>query len=180
MTTLLEALRSVTGWDPGQRALRAIVLVGPVVALLAAGVAGNGPAAWVLVLVVLLSVLWAAAPESGAGTGALLVVLFWWTRVPDDALHPAALVAALAVVASHVAAVVGSAAPPRTPVDPAVVRLWSTRAALLLMPAPVLWVLARSLRGEDAPSGLWPAGLAVTVLAVVVLGAALGRRDEMV
>lgn len=180
MSTVLETLRSLHGWDPGQRSLRAVVLAGPVVALLAAGAAGNGPAAWVLVLVVVLSVLWAGAPESAVGTGALLVVLFWWTRVPDDALHPAALLAALAVVASHVAAVVGSVAPPRTPVDPAVLRLWSTRAALLLLPVPVLWVLARALRGEDAPSGLWPAGLAVTLLAVVLLGAALGRRDDVV
>lgn len=177
MTAFLDTLRAVLAWDPSQQALRVVVLAGPFVALLAAAAAGNGPAPWVVALVLLLSVLWAGAPDSGAGTLALLLVLFWWTRVPDDALHPAALVAALAVVAAHVAALVCSTAPPRTPVDHAVLRLWLLRAAVLLAPAPVLWVLARELRGEDAPVGLWPAALAAALVAVVLLGAALGRRE---
>ncbi|MDO9456150.1 hypothetical protein [Nocardioides sp.] len=174
----LEAVRAVRGWHPSQQALRLVVLLGPLVALLAAAPAGHGPAPWIVGVVLLLSVLWAARPESGGGTLALLLVLFWWTRVPDDALHPAVLVAAVAVVLSHLAAVVSAAAPPRTPVDPAVLRLWMLRGAAVLLAAPVVWVLARALRDQAAPDLLWPAALLAALLVVVALGLVLERREE--
>lgn len=172
------ALAGPRTWAPSQWWGRAVVLLGPPSALLVAGVAGNGPAPWVVVVVTLLSASWAARPESGTGTLALLLVLFWWTRVPDDALHPGSLVAAAAVVACHVAAVVCAAAPPRTPLDPAVLRLWVLRGVLVLVPAPVLWVLGRALRDQAAPAGLWPAALLAALLVVVALGVVLEPDRE--
>lgn len=171
-------LRGVRRWAPSQRWLRLVVLLGPTTALLATAAAGEGPAPWAVAVVVALSARWAWSPASGAGTLVLLLVLSWWARVPDDALHPVALVAAAALLAAHVAALVSSAAPPRTPVDPAVLRLWVGRGCLLLLVAPVLWVLARALRGEAAPDGLWPGALSGALVVVVALAVAVGPRDE--
>ncbi|WP_148613969.1 hypothetical protein [Nocardioides rubriscoriae] len=179
MNGTVTAVRAVRGWPASQRWLRLVVLVGPLVALLAAAAAGNGPRPWVVALVLGLSVMWASAPESGVGSLALLVVLFWWTRVPDDALHPAALVAAAVLVTAHVAALLAATAPPRTPVDVGVLRLWVRRGCAVLLVSPVLWVLARVLRDETAPAGLWPAALATALLVVVVLALALGRDEEV-
>lgn len=165
-------------WHPTQQWLRIVIVVGPVVALLGAGPAGNGPPAWAVVLVAATSVWWALVPESLVGLVPLATVLLWWTRVPDDALHPVVLVAAVAFVAAHVAALVAAAAPPVTAVDPAVARLWVRRTALLLAVVPVLWVLARALRGEAAPAGLWPAALVAVLVAVVALTAGLRREEE--
>lgn len=177
MRAVRRLLREVGSWDPSQRLLRVVLLVAPVLALLVAGPAGEAPVTWVVALVLLLSLAWAWAPGSGAGSAALLVVLGWWTQVPDDALHPTALLAAVLLLVGHLAAVLADAAPPRTPIDPAVRRLWLLRGCWLLLVAPVLWVLARALRDQAAPAGLWPAALAVAVLLVVALSTVLGRQE---
>jgi len=53
-----------------QLALRALVLLGPVVALLATGPAGHGPPWWLVGIVTVLAAAAAVAPDSPVGAGA--------------------------------------------------------------------------------------------------------------
>lgn len=169
------AVRGRRALPLSQVAARLVVLLGPLVALLAAAPAGDPPAPWVWVLAVAASTAWAARPDSDVGVLALLLVVVWWALVPGDALHPSVLVAAVAVVAAHVAAVLADAAPAPTPLDPRVVRRWVGRGAVVLVPVPVLWTLARALEGQGAPPGLWPAALLAVLLVLAALVAVLDR-----
>lgn len=158
-----------------QRVLRSVVLLGPVVALLASGAsgaAGDGPPSLLVVVVVALAAVFAVAPGPGAGALVMVVVVVWWALVPGDALHPAVLLAAAALLAAHVAALLVSAAPSATPVDTGVTRRWVGRGATVLVAAPVLWALALALRDDAAPSGSWPVGLGAVLVAVVAAAAA--------
>jgi hypothetical protein len=152
--SFVRRLRAVATWPLSQRLLRVVVALGLVLAVLA------------------LSLGFAAAPDTGAGTLAMLVVLVWWIRVPGDALHGSVLLAAAALLVTHVAALLVATAPPQTPVDPRVARLWLLRGAGVLAAAPVLWVLALALRDGTAPDGLWFAGLVVVLLAATAAAAA--------
>ncbi|MDF1603001.1 hypothetical protein [Nocardioides sp. YIM 152315] len=174
MTELGELSRS-------QLVLRLVVLVGPVVAVLAGGPAGHWPPWWVIAVVVGLAGGFAAFPESPVGATAMLAVLVWWAAGLDDGLHPAVLVAAAALLVSHVAAVLASYGPGEMPVDPALVRLWVVRGALLLAPVPLVWGLALLLRGEPEEPGVWVVGVAAGLVVTVAAGVALTsepRREE--
>ncbi|MFC7496891.1 MULTISPECIES: hypothetical protein [unclassified Nocardioides] len=156
-----------------QLVLRVVVLLGPVVAVLAGGPAGHWPPWWMIAVVVGLAGGFAAFPETAVGATTMLVVLVWWALGLDDGLHPAVLVAAAALVVSHVAAVLTSYGPGEMPVDPALVRLWAMRGALLLVSVPLVWALALLLRGEPAQPGVWVVGVAAGLVVTVAAGVAL-------
>lgn len=160
-------LAQVGRWSPSQRALRAVVLLGPVLALLVAGPAGHAAPSWLLLVVVVGSAAFAVAPEGWWGTAVLVVVLGWWCQVPDAGLDPLVLVAALGVVAAHVAALLAAYGPGEAQVDPALTVRWVARGGLALLVTGGVWLVAVEVRGEDAPGGTWTAGLVVAVLALV-------------
>ncbi len=160
-----------------QRWLRVVVGLGPLVALLAAAPAGEPPPAGLVLVVALVSAYFAIAPESGAGALAMVAVVAWWGRAPDDLLHPSCLVAATALLASHLAALVAGYGPAATPVDPGVRRRWLRRGAAVLVAAPALWVMALVLREGEAPAALWPAGLLAAILVAVVTTIGIGAPD---
>ncbi|WP_134764521.1 hypothetical protein [Nocardioides sp. 1609] len=169
MTDVLGAVRS---WSASQRGLRAVVALGPVVAVLAAGPAGEPAPWWWVAAVVMLAGRHAVLPDSGVGVLVLLLAVGWWVRVPDDGLPASALAAAAAVLAAHVAALVAASAPPDARVDVGVLRSWVLRGVAVLAAAPVLWLLARALGEQGAPAGLWPAGLLAVLLAVAAAASA--------
>ena len=168
-------MAAATALSRSQLVLRALVFLGPVVAVLAAGPAGHWPAWWAVVGIVVLAAGFAALPESPIGAGVLLVVLAWWAGALDDGLHPAVLVAATALLVAHVAAVLAGYGPGEMPLDPALVRLWVRRGAVLLLGVPLVWGLALLLDGEPEQPGIWVigvgAGLVATVAATVALTA---------
>lgn len=172
MNSLLVAIAELSR---SQLVLRAVIALGPVVAVLAAGPAGRWPPWWVLVAAVVLAGGFAAFPESAFGAGAMLIVLAWWTVGLDDGLHPAVLVAAAALLVTHVAAVLTSYGPGEMPVEAPLVWLWVRRGALALLGVPLVWGFARLLDGEPEQPGVWVlgvvAGLAATVAAAVALTA---------
>ena len=178
MTGVIAALGELSR---SQLVLRALVLLGPVVAVLAAGPAGHWAPWWVLAPVVALAAGFAALPESPLGAAAMLAVLIWWAAALDDGLHPAVLVAAAALLVSHVASVLASYGPGEMPVDPALARLWVRRGVLTLLGVPLVWGLALALRGEPEEPGIWlvgvTAGLVATVVAAVVLTARQPGED---
>ena len=161
---------------PGQVAVRAVIALGPPVALLATGPAGAWPSVLLVALVVVLSVGFAAFPESAVGSAAFVLVLAWWGVGLRDGLHPMALVAAGALVAAHVAAVLAAYGPGDLVPDPGLVRLWLVRGALVFLTAPVLLLVMRALRGAPEPPLLWASAMAAAVAVLVLAGVLFDRE----
>ncbi len=160
-------------WSPGQWALRVLVVVGPLVALYARGLAAERPPAWVGLLLLLVAVGWALLPESVIGVAALLLVGWAWAAADPGGMPAAIVLAAVGMVVAHLAALVIGYGPPRLPVQPSVVRLWARRGAIVLLPTLPVWFVAR-LAGELPDSRtVWVLGLAVALSVVVVAVAAL-------
>lgn len=163
-----------------QLLLRAVVFLGPVLAVLATGPAGNWPPWWIAGIVVLIAAAAAYDPDAPYGTGAGLVVLGWWAIALGDGLPASILVAALGLVAAHVAALLASYGPATMPVDAATLRLWGGRCAAVLITVPAAWALALLLRGEPEQPGIWLLGAATAFVATVVATAALAVRAQEV
>jgi hypothetical protein len=160
------------GWTRGQWVLRAVVLLGPLVALLARVPSLGGPPGWLVVLVAVLGIGWALAPESVVGVVLLLVVGMSWAADRVGDVPAGALVAAAGMLAAHLAALVVSYGPSRLPVAPGVARLWSVRGVVVFGAALVVWVLARAVRLLPDSGTVWVLGLAVALSVVVVAVAA--------
>ncbi|MET1058345.1 MAG: hypothetical protein ABWX84_02025 [Nocardioides sp.] len=165
-------------WTPGQWLLRVVIVLTPLGAVLAGIPAGATPGAYFLLVLLVLAVLFALFPASTAGVLVLLMPVVWWAAAPDDPLHPMSMVAAVALLACHVAAVLASYGPDRLPLDPALVRLWVRRALLVLVPVPVLWAAADVLTGERERPAVWVAGLAVAGVAAVLSTTVFGERPQ--
>ena len=163
-------------WTRGEWVLRAVMVAAPLVAVLASVPAGATLRPFVVVVLLVLAALWALFPASLAGVAVLLLPVVWWATAPDDPLHPLVMLAAAALLACHLAALLASYGPDRLPVDAALVRLWVRRGVLVLMPVPVVWVVADVLTGEPSRPGMWVAGLAVACLGAA--GATLVFRDR--
>jgi hypothetical protein len=162
-----------------QLVLRAIVLLGPMVALLMTGPAGSWPPWWLVVPVLALAAASATAPDSPIGATTGLAVLVWWTIALGDGVPASALVAAAGLLASHVAALLASYGPAAMPLDAATVRLWVRRGALVLLTVPGAWGVARLLRGEPDQPGIWVLAVAAACLAAIGATAAVDvRRTE--
>lgn len=163
-------------WTRGQWALRLLILLGPVVALLARWPSAGAPRPWLVALTLVLSAGWALVPESVVGVVALLVVAFSWADGLSHHLPGDVLVAAAALVAAHVAAVLASYGPARLPVSPPVARLWAVRAGLVFLAAPAVWLLAVAVRELPDSGTVWLLGMAV-VLSVVVVAAGVTQAN---
>ncbi|MBA2953908.1 hypothetical protein GON03_06215 [Nocardioides sp. MAH-18] len=156
-----------------QLVLRALVFLGPVVALVATGPAGHGPPWWLVVLVAVLAGAAAVAPDSPVGVGAGLVVLAWWTLSLRDGIPVSVAVAAVALTVGHLAALLASYGPRAMPLDAPTLRLWARRGALVLLTVPGAWLLARVVRGEPEQPGVWVVALAAACLAILGATAAM-------
>ena len=117
---------------PGQAVLRVLILLGPLLALFASGLAGERPAGWLVALVLALALGFAALPDSPLGTAAMLVVVTWWGLTFRDGLPPQAVLAASGLLVAHVAAVLASYGPGDLPLDRHLVRLWAVRGLAVL------------------------------------------------
>jgi hypothetical protein len=168
----------IRGWPRSSWLLRSVVVVGPLVALFASVPAGATPAWWLVLLVAGLGVGFAVYPESTIGTGLFVLVIAWWGIGLRDGLHPAALVAAAGLLASHVAATVAAYGPGTVPPDPAAVRLWARRGIVVLPAAALAWGMATAARDQAEPPGLWAVGLAGLLVAFVTANVLYVRRPD--
>jgi hypothetical protein len=157
--------------------LRVVVLVSPVLALLCAGPADR-PRGWFLLLVVALSVGFAAMPESAMGTACLGLVVLWWALVGRGGAPLGALPAAVLLVAAHVAAVLLAYGPPGMPVGRAVLRRWLRRGAGVVSTAGLVWLFAAAVDGQPEPPGIWVAGLACATVLCVAAASAVTPRES--
>jgi hypothetical protein len=158
------------GWTAAQVALRGTIVAGVMVALLATGLRGVWPAWWLVFLVVCLAIAFALLPEAPMGTVATGLVLAWWGFAFRGGPYPEALLAAAALLTAHLAAVVAAYGPRDLPPDPATVRLWAVRGALVFLAAPAVYVVASLLAGQPEPGGIWVAGLAAALMTTVAAG----------
>ncbi|MGH3308104.1 MAG: hypothetical protein ACRDOX_10490 [Nocardioides sp.] len=165
-------------WTPGQWALRATVVAGLMVALLATGLRGVWPDWWLVVLVACLAVAFSLVPEAAMGTVATGLVLAWWGFAFRDGPHPQALLAAAGLLTAHVAAVLTGYGPRDLPLDPATVRLWAVRSAVVFLAAPAVFAAATLLRGQPEPVGIWVAGLAAALVTTVAAGLVLSGSSQ--
>lgn len=159
-----------------QLVLRALVLLGPLVALLATGPAGHAPPWWLVGIVAVLAGAAAAAPDSPIGVGAGLVVLGWWALSLRDGMPVSVAVAAVALTVGHLAALLASYGPRGMPLDRPTVLLWTRRGALVLLTVPAAWLLARVVGGEPEQPGLWVVALAAACVAILGATAAMDVR----
>jgi hypothetical protein len=164
-------------WPLSQLLVQSVLLLGPVLALLAAVPAGVPPPAWLGALVTALALGWAFLPESVLGTLVLALVLVWWVVADLTSLPWEAIAAALCLVAAHVAAVVASYGPAELEVDEPTLRLWLGRAGVLSLAAPVVWLLGRLLADRPEPPGVWVAAMVAVVIAAVVAAVAYGSTE---
>ena len=164
------------GWTPGQWALRAVVVLGVVVALFATVPAGATPATWLVLLVLLCAGIFAVFPDSAAGAATLLLVVAWWGVGLRDGLHPAALVAAAGLVTAHLAATVADLGPGTVPLDREVLVRWTFRGLLVLLAAVLALGVATLVRDQPAPAGLWLAGLVAALVALLAANLLFVRR----
>ena len=160
----------------GQLPLRIVMFLGPLVALASTSFVGSPPAWWLVVVVGVASAAFAVAPDGLFGTVAFVLVLAWWGVSLRDGLHPEAILASLALVASHAAGVVASYGPRRTPVDRALTLLWTRRALTVGVSAPVVWSVAVLVRDQPEPPGIWVAGLFAAIVAALAASAAIAVR----
>lgn len=167
-----------TSMSPGQWAARATIAAMPVLALLCLGLADASVPRWLLVVVALTSLGWAASPESTGGLAVVAVIVIWWGIQLGSDLDPLVLPAAAALLIAHVASVLVSYGPRTMRLDPDLVRLWVRRAALVYLPAPLLYLLAARVDGLSPPAGVWAAGLAATFCAIAAASVILSGRDS--
>jgi hypothetical protein len=157
-------------WSRGQWLLRSVVLIGPLVALLARW-PSDPPRLWQILVTGALAVGWAVAPESVVGAVTLLLVAFSWVAGAPGDLPAGAIVAGVAMLAAHVAALVASYGPDALPVSAPVVRLWLWRGLGVVMVVPLVWLVALAVREVPGSGTVWLLGLAVALSVTVVAAA---------
>lgn len=160
-----------------QLVLRALVLLGPLVALLMTGPAGHWPPWWVLLAVVAMGAAAAVSPDSPVAAGAGLVVLTWWTVALGDGVPVSVLPAGAALLVGHLAGLLAAYGPRGMPIDRATLLLWMRRGALVLLTVPGAFATARLLRGEPEQPGIWVLGVGAVCVATIAATAALGVRS---
>jgi hypothetical protein len=153
---------------PDQLALRAVVVLGAVLALAAADLAGAEPGGWVTATVVVLAAVTALRPESVAGVLALAGTAYAWALGPDP-LSPLLLLVAAGMLLLHLAALVAGQAPALAAVDPRQLWLWGRRGVVLWLAAVVVWGLAVLVEDHAGGRATYAGGL-LLLAAVAVLG----------
>ena len=160
-TWLLTWLRTqLHTWPRSQRILRAVIAVGPALALVASLPAGADLWLTLFLLVFVLSVGNALVTDSVMGLVAMLIVMSWWATGVPDPLSAWVLAAAAALVVTQVASVLADYGPPSLDLDPDLLRLWLRRAGIVFPVAPAAWLVARLADGAPDEPGIWVAGLA--------------------
>jgi hypothetical protein len=167
-----------TDWARSQVVVRALVLLGPVVAVLASGPAGHAPPWWLVLVVAGLSGASAWFADAAFAVAPLLLAVGWWAAALGATTSAWLLVAAAALVVAHVAGLLASYGPPTMPLDGAIIRLWLRRGLLVGLTAPVAWAATRLLGDQPEQPGIWVLGVGAACLATVAATVALRAEEE--
>ena len=156
--------------------LRAVVVLGLLVALWAAAPEGFVPSVLMTAVVLATAVAFALRPEFFVGSVAPTLVLIWWTLVVKSAFPDGALVAAAGLLASHLAAVLLGYGPARMTVGSDLVLTWVTRGAAVWVAALAVWVTERTYAGHSIPGAFWLIGLSAALVGAVVAAVLIPTR----
>jgi hypothetical protein len=170
--------RLIRGAQPGVWVLRAVLVAGTVLALLAGIPEDYVPPALLVVLVVAAALLSAFRPEHLSLSITMGLVVVWWGLQLRGDMPVAVLVAAAGLTAAHVAAVMLGYGPPSLPVDPQLALLWAGRSVLTWLASLVVWGVARTYTGHGTPTLFWLSGLAAALVGAVAAGAAVPIRGQ--
>lgn len=155
-------------WTPGQWALRVLVVVASQVAIWLTATEGVTPRWGLVVLVLGLAVFGAVAPEAAGGTILMVVVVIWWgLSLRHEGLHPVVVVAAAALLVTHVGLLLAAYGPGEMPLQRSLVLLWLRRGLATFVLAPLVYLVAVAVDGEPAPTGVWAGGLVAALVAAV-------------
>jgi hypothetical protein len=168
-----SALDGLSQLSRAQRLLTIVVAVAPLLVWTCTLPAGAAASTWALIVVLALSALTAARPDSLAG---LLTVLFlgwyWLTHVVTHGggpLSPWALAAALLLLAFHTATAARATAPGPADLDQAFWRRWLSRVAVIGAGTCCLWgltaVISSGHQGQEDELAVVGAVAAFAVLA---------------
>lgn len=158
-------------FPPSSRVLRAIVLLGPLVALLAGGPQGYGPPVWLVIVVAVFSFAAATLPEHYVGGLTLAIVVAFWVVEAGDDLPLSSVLAAAALLVTHVAGTIAGYGPRQVAPDPHAVLLWTRRGVLLWLTAPLTWLVVDAESGRLTSSSYWLVGLVLGLVALVLAAA---------
>lgn len=154
---------------------RLVVAGALVVAVLATALPGwNVPDVGLLVAVV-AGMIWAGAPDSGAGLVCVVVLALCWLTSAPGGLTPGAVVTALALLVAHVAAALAAAMPLTASADRAVALRWARPTASI---AAVVIAAAGLLAVLDAWSPPGSVVITLGALALVATGAWRWSPDD--
>jgi hypothetical protein len=164
---------TVTAW-----VLRVLVALGPLVAVLADVPGGHTPSPFVIVVVALGGLLFAVAPDSFVGVVVMGIVVLWWALSVGEGVPIASVVAAAALLTSHVAATLLGLGPARVVLAPSLVTRWVVRGLLVWPAALVVWLVADAFSGRPTPTTFWLAGLAAALVGAVVAALVVPGRSD--
>ena len=149
--------------SPGGLVLRAVMVLGPVAALLAGVPQGYRPPLWLVVLTACTALASAAVPDHPAGALAPLIVVAWWALRVGGALPVSSVVAAAGLVAGHLAATVAAYGPSRIAPDAGIVWMWARRGLLVWAVSALTWFVVAAETGRATSAAYWVAGLALAL-----------------
>jgi hypothetical protein len=173
----VNPLDLLSGETRARLLLRLVLLVAPVLALLAAR-PEDLPHGWFLTLTLVLSIGFAAMPESALGTACLGLVVLWWALAASDGVPVGAIPAALLLLSAHVASVLLSYGPAALPIGRALLGRWLRRALAVAVAAPVVWLVAVAVDDQPEPPDIWISGLVCAVVVCVVAATAVTMPEE--
>lgn len=162
---------------PGQVLLRAAVLAGSALAVVAAEPVGQVPG-WAMIGVAALAVSSVVRADSMFGLALFLLIgEIWLTQAPDSLTSPWLLLAAAGMVTAHLGLLVAAQGPASMAPDRRQVLVWTWRGAGLWAGTALVWLGVRWLPSTPAPSALVLAVLALLLLSTVWTGLRLSRRS---
>ena len=161
IASFLDGLNRLSGQ---QWALRALVLVAPLVALFATHQAGAPWRPWLAALLLGVTLLSALLPDSHAPLAVLLLTGVHWVLTVDENLSGWLLVATIALLGFHVACLLAAYGPPSVVLDSVLLRRWSVRTGLAAAAGALVWLAAWGAERLSPPGSGWLLAAALLVL----------------
>lgn len=166
---LVRTLQDLTTLSRAQAWLRAGIVLGAAVPVLAAAAAGAGLPAWVAFAVGVATAISVLQPDSHAPL-ALIVLLGWhWFVTVDDQGSPWVLVAALGLLLLHACAAAAAGAPGGAPILATARGRWLRRSGIVAAATAGVWLATTVFSRAHAPGEAL-----LTVSALVLLVALAG------
>jgi hypothetical protein len=156
-----------------QRALRSIMVVGPLISVFAAFAAAHDATWWILVPVLALVLLCVVQPDSDLGLMVIIIVVLHWVAVVEDRRTAWTFVAAAGLCLFHAAGAAATVTASAAPWSASMRRRWLQRCAavlgLTLVASAAQLLLADRHFGANA--ALWALGLLLLAVTALVLRA---------